>query len=345
MSDDFYLSVVVAARNDNYGGDFDLRFQNCIKWFDYYANKYKLRCEFVIVNYNPLVHKTPLSELVNIDKNSLVKYRFINVPESFHQKLLQQSKRIKLPFLEYAAKNIGIKRATGEFILCINPDILIAPEIFQQLAKKNLHKHSYYRADRCDFHYDGKAVTPESDLEKIRSEVFRVFKKGRIYDLPEKGITSEKLQQLEKQNSRYLKWNLFLPKISWLANRFSIPVIYDNVVFKFHGNHGDFTLMHHEQWNKLRAHPENLPHPMHTDAFTICVAKSAGLNEEVFAQPAYHAEHNRQFIADNSNPDIRKAYDFFVTSATKMLAEKKPMILNDESWGFANETFEETTLN
>lgn len=345
MSDGFYLSIVAAARNDNYGGDFDLRFQNCINWFDYYANKYKLRCEFVIVNYNPVNGRPPLTSLVASAKNSLVKYRFINVPELFHQKTLLQTKRVQLPFLEYVAKNIGLQRASGDFILCINPDILIAPEIFELLARKNLQPHSYYRADRADYYYDGEPISAKSDLQKIQSEVFRIFKKGKIYDLPEKGIDTEKLLQLEKQNSRYLKWNLFLPKISWLANRFSIPVIYDNAVFKFHGNHGDFTLMHREQWRHLRGHPENLPHPMHTDALTICMAKSSGLTEEIFTRPVYHADHNRQFTADQSNPDIRNAYLFFTQAATKMLAEKKPLILNDENWGFANESFEETILS
>ena len=166
-----------------------------------------------------------------------------------------------------------------------------------------------------------------------------------FFFLRKKGITEVKLRELEWLNFFYLKWNLFLPHISWLANRFSIPVIYDNVVFKFHGNHGDFILMHRGQWNKLRGHPENLSHPMHTDSLTISMAKSSGLNEKIFSEPVYHAEHNRQFTADNTNPDIREAYNLFMKAATKMLSEKNQMVLNDENWGFASEKFEESMLS
>jgi hypothetical protein len=55
-------------------------------------------------------------------------------------------------FREYFAKNVGIRRARGEYVLVTNPDILISGELISALAINPtlLNPFSYYRLDRHD---------------------------------------------------------------------------------------------------------------------------------------------------------------------------------------------------
>ncbi|MDB5283147.1 MAG: hypothetical protein JWO06_2222 [Bacteroidota bacterium] len=93
-----YLSIVVAGRNDNYGGDFEQRLQNCITWYCYYADKYKLDTEFLVVNYNPVADRPQLKEVIQFPKSDFVQFRMIPVPNACQEKISDVKVRKKKHF-------------------------------------------------------------------------------------------------------------------------------------------------------------------------------------------------------------------------------------------------------
>lgn len=60
-----------------------------------------------------------------------------------------------LKYFEMPAKNIGIRRAHGEFVLSTNPDDLFTRELFEFFASNSLRHGFFYRANRHDTK-DGK---------------------------------------------------------------------------------------------------------------------------------------------------------------------------------------------
>ena len=108
-----------------------------------------------------------------LDKeNKFLFYRFIEVPESFHKKCPGSN---KMPVLEFLAKNIGIRRAYGEYILSTNPDIIISEELVAWLAE--LDANTYYRTNRHDItnDYFSPKLSVQEILKRARSHVFMIF--------------------------------------------------------------------------------------------------------------------------------------------------------------------------
>jgi hypothetical protein len=73
------------------------------------------------------------------------------------------------------AKNVGIRRARGRFVLATNIDVLFSDELIQLLANRGLNEDAMYRIDR----HDAPASVPpqatiQQQLEFCRKNVIRV---------------------------------------------------------------------------------------------------------------------------------------------------------------------------
>jgi 2,4-dienoyl-CoA reductase-like NADH-dependent reductase (Old Yellow Enzyme family) len=110
-----YLSFVMVGRNDNYGGDFNTRLELCIKIIVSYAQKYELNAEIILVEWNPISNKSSLRDMIPWpEENEFVSIRIITVLSGIHH-TFENSEDILL--FEYQAKNVGIRRVNGEFVL------------------------------------------------------------------------------------------------------------------------------------------------------------------------------------------------------------------------------------
>ena len=151
-----YLSVVVAGRNDGYGGDFIGRCLNFTSVIKELSLKHYLNVEILFVEWNPLSNQESISKL-------LPGVVVIRVPYEIHSTF---SNSDVIPVFEYIAKNVGVRRANGEYILCTNPDIIMSEEMIARLAQRDLSPDYFYRADRYDL--VGEVPTDRSALEKLR---------------------------------------------------------------------------------------------------------------------------------------------------------------------------------
>lgn len=343
-----YISIVIAGRNDNYGGDFDMRLNNSLKWYYGIFEKAKLYTEIVLVNYNPILDSAPLSERIEGAKHlKYVQLRIITVDENAHNGYHNEAKRKKLPFYEFIAKNIGIRRAKGQYILSTNADIIIPETVLSHVTQQNLSPYHYYRTSRADFYkFDSTDYSSDKLIAACEQNTFKIFLKGFTYDINGKRFAFE-LLRLKIYNFIRLKYNLLKAAFPERMNRWSIPFISHNAEFKYHcQGSGDFMLMHRNNWIKLRGNPENTMVSTHADSWIVIIAAASGLTEKVFYTPVFHQHHERRFGWDdmNSNPFFRSEYERFETAALSMLAAKKPIIENSDDWGCGETKFEEQIL-
>lgn len=143
-----YLSVVVAARNDDHGGDFLRRMQAFLNAFINQMQRHSLPSELIIVEWNPPETRPPLIDALkwppHLDPCCV---RFIEVPPDVHRRYRYSA---VLPLYQMIAKNVGIRRARGQFILATNIDIIFSDELAGYLSRRELESRRMYRIDRYD---------------------------------------------------------------------------------------------------------------------------------------------------------------------------------------------------
>jgi len=181
-----YLSVVAAARNDDHGANFLGRLRTFINALVGQAARHSLPTELVLVEWNPPPGKPPLAEVIQWPHDSApCRIRIITVPPDLHRRYRFPD---ALPLYQMIAKNVGIRRAEGEFILATNVDILLSDELMEFLAARRLEPGRMYRIDRHDVASD---VPPNGSLDEqlayCRSHLIRVNAREGTFALTPEG--------------------------------------------------------------------------------------------------------------------------------------------------------------
>lgn len=132
------LSFVVTGRNDDYDGNFDDRLITALS-----KNIASFpAAEFIFVEWNPYMDRALTSQKLRKVFGDRVRY-FVVHPK-YHEKYCTID-----GFLEYPAKNVGVRKANGKYIGCINSDVVFCPDIVQKINGE-LRNHVLYRAARID---------------------------------------------------------------------------------------------------------------------------------------------------------------------------------------------------
>lgn len=134
------ISVVIVGRNDNYGGDFEARLMETT---EYNLNAFRtagLDVELVFVEWNPIPGQPLLSNKV---AEKFSEARCVVVGDGIHR-LINQNRHIKV--YEYHAKNVGAKRARGDWLLLTNPDNFFGADILSFLKTGAFDPDTIYRA-------------------------------------------------------------------------------------------------------------------------------------------------------------------------------------------------------
>jgi hypothetical protein len=178
-----YLSIVAATRNDNHGGDLNRRSEIFIKGVVAQAIRFQLPTELILVEWNPPDDRPPLREAFNWpESNPWCEIRIITVPPSVHRRYRYSD---RLPMFQMIAKNVGVRRARGDFILQTNVDILFSDELFEFLAKRRLLPGVLYRCDRIDVDRDvplGAGL--DEQLAYCRTNVLRIARRNGMWVVP-----------------------------------------------------------------------------------------------------------------------------------------------------------------
>jgi hypothetical protein len=316
-----YVSVVVCGQKPDYGGNFAGRMQNFIDVLFALAARRRARFELVLVEWNRPLASPPLESVLEWPESLPFPVRVIEVPPDVHRRL---PKAEQMAFFEYTAKNVGIRRAHGDFVLATNPDNMFEPAVVNVLAGHKLSADSFYRVDRFDIRSPIPDGTVEERLAYCRANIWRINTLGRsvVFEHPPRRWAARpRLLQRAVSHSAVELPDRSAPE-SWI-----------------HCNGaGDFLLMHRERWHDLRGYPE-LPSSGMLDGYGCVMATAAGMTQRLLRGwcRIYHQEHPRAAEwAMGETPHHSVPYEQFLRDAGEMLAAGRPKIFNSVHWGLAD---------
>lgn len=321
------VSIVFSARNDDYGGNFLHRINTCLRVLNYHASRYPGALEIVIVEYNPPAHEKPLTEVLTTRSTAALPIRVITVPQTFHAQQVQKS---KIPFLEYIAKNIGIRRAHGEYILSANPDIVFSEAMLDYLARGALNSQTFYRANRHDI--SGGSFRDEPSVSEIEHRAPRLA--TRV--LTVRGVRYVSTKRWLKRLTRHpnLHKLILCPALNHVRDMIWDTKNHDGL---HTGAAGDFVMAHRDAWGMVRGF-DQMPFNSFIDAYNIYMFVCAGLHQYIIPHPIYHINHE---TSNNIRPMADSATYYEATRA--MWQTRIPYKIYPENWGFPNEQFAETS--
>ena len=127
-----YLSVVVTTRNDDHGGSQISRTQTFFNALVAQCNRHRIPTELIFVEWNPPADRPPLADALRWPENrEFCQVRILRVPPSIHARYQYGE---ALPLYQMIAKNAGIRRARGEYVLATNIDILFSDDLMRHIA-------------------------------------------------------------------------------------------------------------------------------------------------------------------------------------------------------------------
>lgn len=343
-----YLSLVIASRNDNHGGNLRQRMQVSLGGLMEQLERYQIDSELLIIEWNPPNEKPPLKDVIKWpEKQRYCTVKIINVPTETHFRFKGSN---KVPMIREIAVNCGIKRARGRFILPGAVDLLYSEELVEFLATKSLRTDKIYRIARLDV--DNNAVN------------FRTLK-----------------EQLEYSSNHIIKINANSHTKHHWYNRNKLPDLFTNAA-------GDFQLMSKGNWHLIRGYSENyifaygdgilcyaayaagieevvLKHPLclyhidHEEKFNERKKDSSLPFENYLRLPFLPDTINGILMSIYGNILMKSGFKLKSTEngvptlhpleyrkmARDMISGKRSYVLNDENWGLGQDELEEHIIN
>jgi hypothetical protein len=341
---DCYLSIVVASRNDSHGGDILRRMRLFMAGLLEQTRRHRFCVELVFVEWNPPADRLRLHEVLpKPGANDYLTLRYITVPAWIHQ---QFRRAPDIPLFQMIAKNVGIRRARGNFILCTNIDLLFSDALFRALASKSLREDTYYRANRCDVPETIDPAWPFSEqLAWCERNIGRRLGRNLRY----KNINLELVGLQHK--SRAKKW--VFDKMALGMGLYWTPEKKKYFQLDLFAC-GDFTLMSRQAWEAVQGYVELDMYSLHIDSLGVIAANALGYRQHVFPPEActYHISHPDGWetlapLAKVKFLTNRPALDYALVMEVGMetLAKPKPYGLNPMNWGYANIDLEELVFS
>lgn len=140
------LTIVMVGSNEDYGGDFIARVQRCLDSIFAGINTYGLDADLIFVDWGTPPERRPMIDSIGWSKCS-IPARVITVPKPFIEQIPNP---YGIKFLEPWAKSVGVRRATGAFILTANADGIYSDPLMACLSRTKLDSQCVYRVNRYD---------------------------------------------------------------------------------------------------------------------------------------------------------------------------------------------------
>ncbi len=328
------ISFVVTSRNDGETDDELMRLQTFVSSLSAQCDRFHLDAELILVEWNPPAQKSLLVDAIKWPKpSSACTIRIIQVPQTIHKRF-ENSDVISL--FQMIAKNVGIRRARGRFVLATNVDILFSNALIQFLASGQLSPERMYRIDR----HDVPSIIPpnlslDDALDWCSLHILRVYRYLETVDVINGVIPPSRVNE----NSTFRKMSNWFRKLE--------APLHTNAC-------GDFTLLSAEYWMKVAGNPEFPVRAMKLDGLLCYAAHYAGAREMVLKDPLriYHLEHPARadgaLVAlsgrSSENQNLQVPLSQYQAYIDRMRNLHDSIIFNNLNWGLADETLPETII-
>jgi hypothetical protein len=309
-----YLSFVTAGRNDDLGRDSLSRINSFVFNLVSLCERHALHSELLLVDWNPMPSRPRLADVIDWPQLPLkhVTIQVIEVPPAVHYRLPNSYQQ---PFFEHVAKNVGVRRANGEFVLVTTPNVLFSDQLIRQLATMRLQAGNYYRTARYDVRGSVPQNNVEEQLQYCKENILRMhgYWYSPKWDLQARWNPYWRLRAL----SGYVK--------SQIRNR-SLLNPYVNAA-------SDFFLMHRGDWHDLRGYPE-IKSNSYVDGYLTYCAHFSGRRLKILRGKdlyLFHQEHRPRQHQNCSLTDLHE----FRRNCEHMARLRTAIIFNDSDWGMA----------
>ena len=143
------ISFVLTGRNDEYGGDFNTRFFRTLQFNLAQLSARGIPYEVVFVEWapppqRPWLYTQALAAVPALAAGRCAWY----VVDPQYQDALSLNPRLE--YLEFLAKNVGVRRASGHFVLTSNCDVYLGRQVLDAFERNALQPRVLYRAARQD---------------------------------------------------------------------------------------------------------------------------------------------------------------------------------------------------
>lgn len=327
------VSIVVTSRNDGTTNREMNRLQIFAASLVEQCERFRLDAELILVEWNPPAAKPSLADAISWPRPSRAcPIRIISVPEEIHRRFENSN---KIALFQMIAKNVGIRRARGEFVLATNVDILFSNELMEFFASRKLRSDRMYRIDRYDVPPEPPAhFTTDERLNWCSNNIMRVYRYMETVEISNGVIPPPKPPPAI--SARFKNW----------LSGYQHP-LHTNAC-------GDFTMLSARCWNKVAGHPEFPLRAMKLDGLLCYAAHYAGAKETVLTEPMriYHLDHPARsdgaLIAlskrKDDNHDLQLPLAQYRRLVEKMQRSHSPIIFNKPDWGLAGEELAETII-
>ena len=290
-------TAIIMSRNDNYGGNLELRATYCLNSmvdaFD----------EVIYVDWNSREDKGTLIDQIrhNLKKTGKLKSITVNPDEAFEYVKKDPTAQ---PCCEVLGRNIAIRRATSDWIVSTNIDIV--PQ--KTLDFNKLDKDTFHTVSRKLF-MDTGMYAAEKPLDFFLDDCDDFFE-----DIP--------YDDTDKLREAFAK--LELPH---KQPRNDISLV---------DCCGDFQIAHRDLWHNIRGFEESMVYRGSTDSNVQLKSRGHGFNLKLLMPQDVEVTHigHLSFGEDGGGKDIVKRNDGFGPERTQNL----------DTWGLSNINFKEEII-
>lgn len=313
-----YISFVIVGRNDNFNGRYMYRLQNFIDHLVYSCEKFGLDAEIIVVEWNPPERSNRLYEELRMPKNlEHVSIRFIEVPNNIHKKFENSD---NIHFFEFIGKNVGIRRANGDFVLITNTDIIFDEELIDFFSKKKLKDRVYYRVNRYNIIRDLPPSSKVWEMTRFCKANWSHCWSPRFGNYPRILRPKDFIRILSRTVLKYF-------------DRFSYLKYYG-------GAPGDFMLLSKKGWEGIRGFPETSFARGLLDGYSSIQIITNGNKLKILeGLNTYHQYHGKSPIGYR-----KEQHKEYMRDVRKMLKENKAIINNSSDWGLVKYRLKEKII-
>jgi len=332
------LSIVVTSRNDSNNPNDIRRMQVFIDGIMDQTRRFAINSELILIEWNPPQNRPGLADVLEWPVHEFCPIRIIKVPYEIHS---QFKNSVNIPLFQMIAKNVGIRRARGTFVLATNIDILFSDQLMKFLSSKRLKKKRMYRIDRYDVPKSVPfEISVSERLDWCYRNTFQVYQADGVVEVKNGRIPISETS-VEAVDNTF----------------FSIRKLIHKPTTQLHTNAcGDFTLLSTKYWHLARGYPELPLRAMKLDGLFCYIAHFTGAKELVLKDPLriYHMDHPARsdgaLVAINErkteqDPQLQLSFAQFKHWREEMRKNNRPVMFNDSEWGLAGISLEESVIN
>lgn len=245
-----------------------------------------------------------------------------------------------MPLYQMIAKNVGIRRAKGEYILCTNIDILFSDGCFAEFARKKFKPGYFYRSNRCDI--------PKEVMEYPTLAEQLTYAENNIIKRMGK---SNRMEVLVLPNFLYA-----FPRVVMLLNDMALRMWkkmhkdgFPHFTLDFDAC-GDFTLMSRQDWLDIEGYVELDMYSIHIDSMALWSASALGKKQHIFPHkaPIYHIYHEDGWESTDALRTIKFLehkpcldYSIVFKAGMQIVEAKQTWGINKPGWGMEELTLQE----